>query len=54
MSKEVGCEIHLKLPSKGLTEEEVMNSLQKYALKSKKKKVLIFFLFMQIIIVKES
>ncbi|CEG67498.1 Putative Sphingosine-1-phosphate lyase [Rhizopus microsporus] len=29
MSKEVGCEIHLKLPSKGLTEEEVMNSLQK-------------------------
>ncbi|KAG1055962.1 hypothetical protein G6F43_002107 [Rhizopus delemar] len=29
MSKEEGCDIHLQLPSKGFTEEEVMKSLQK-------------------------
>jgi hypothetical protein len=30
MSKEVGCPVHLTLPTKGLSEEEIMESLHKY------------------------
>lgn len=29
MSKEVGCDINLTLPAKGLSEEQVMESLHK-------------------------
>jgi hypothetical protein len=29
MAKETGCEVTLKLPAKGLTEQQVMDSLHK-------------------------